>query len=100
MLGLELVMFFHAIFRYADNNGVGGPEFGGQPGKVDRFRGAAGRIVFRVEIDHNGLAAQIGQIDLAPAICGQFESRSKVAGFEFAHVFPFSADTVCNRLHR
>jgi len=90
MLGLELVMLLHAILGYPDDDRVGGLETGLRTGEVDGFRGAARRIVFRVEIEHNGLAAQIGQVDLVSAIGGQFESRSKVAGFEFAHHIPLA----------
>ena len=76
------------MLRAADNR-VGGLEFSAKGAEVDRFGGAAGCIVLRVEIENDRLASQAGQCHRSFTVTGQSEIRSRAANRQVCHNPPF-----------
>ena len=82
VLALERIQRFDRIGRDAEDVGPGAAELPFQPGVVDRFLGAAGRIGLGIEIQDQLAAGEIGQRGVAAAIAGQREIRRFLADGE------------------
>lgn len=85
----KLVVAFDAVGRDADDNRVGRFEFAAQRAEIDRFGGAAGRVVLGVEIKNDGLALEFGQCHRPFTVAGQSEIGSRAANRQVCHNLPF-----------
>src|SRR5580765_5269174 len=72
VLGLESVLRFDRVRRYAEHGRVGLGKNCAELRKSNGFPGAAGGIGPRIEKKHEFTAAEVGQRDLAAAIGREF----------------------------
>ena len=79
MFGLESCVACHRIGRYAENCRAGLFEFAPQAIKFDRFLGAAGGIVFRIEVKNKLSAGEACERNPGSGIVRQREIRRLVA---------------------
>ena len=82
VLALELIVTLDAIGRDADQRGAGRGEARREPVEVERFGGAAGRIVLGVEEQNDELAAQVLEPNAAAGVGWQVEIRRQVANVQ------------------
>ena len=71
VLVAELAVARHVVRRDPQHHGARGLEVRGAVAEGARLLGAAGRVVLGIEVQHHGLAAEIGELDLAAVVGGQ-----------------------------
>ena len=87
MLALEIRVTLDAVGREADERGAGCGEARREPVEVERFGGAAGRVVLGIEEQDDELAAQVLQPNAAAGVGRQIEIRRKVANVQVCDHF-------------
>lgn len=70
----KLVVAFDAVGRDADDNRVGRFEFAAQRAEIDRFGGAAGRVVLGVEIRTTALPWSLDNVTVPSPLRGKVKS--------------------------
>jgi hypothetical protein len=84
VLFLELVVLFDRVPRDADDLGLDLGEIGQRVAEGAGLGRAARRVVLWIKVEHHGLALEIVQGDLAPAVRGKGEAGRLVADV-YAH---------------
>ena len=74
VLFAELLVAFDAVGRYADHLDAGLAKIGCEPGEILGFHRAAGGVVLGIEIEHDRLAFEAQELDLAPLSVGSSKS--------------------------
>ena len=79
VLALEIGVAAHAVGRDANHRRAGLGEARREAVEIERLGGAAGGVVLRVEEQHDELAAQIAEPEIAAGVGRQVEIRRKIA---------------------
>jgi hypothetical protein len=78
---------FDAVGRHADDLDAGLAEVGSEAGEILGFRCAARGVVLGIEIQHNRIALELGQLELAAIVRRQLELRGLVSVLDHGEPF-------------
>src|SRR5215217_870377 len=82
VLVAELAVARHVVGRDAQHHGAPGLQVRGTVPEGASLPGAAGSVVLRIKVEHHGLAAETGELDLSAVVGGQGEIRGRLALFD------------------